>query len=68
MNDRFSVAVGAVLMTVRFKLRAQFAVVIDFAVENDVNRPVFIRHRLLPVVQINDGQAAMAERHAGPQP
>ena len=49
-------------MTERAELFAEFAVVVDFAVEDDPDGTVLVRDRLLSAFEIDDGQAAMTER------
>jgi hypothetical protein len=58
MNNGFSVAFGAVLMTTGLQLFAQFLVVVNFAVENDPKRPVFICDRLVTGLNVDDAKAA----------
>jgi hypothetical protein len=44
-----------------FQRRTQFAVVVDFAVECDPDRVVFVRHGLAAAAGIDYGQSAMAQ-------
>src|SRR5207237_4450287 len=46
------------------ELPAQLLVVVALAGEDDADRAVFVEHRLLPAGQIDDAEAAHAERHA----
>src|SRR5436309_15422484 len=50
-------------MTAAPQLRPQFLEVVDLAVENSDDAPVFIRDRLLAPAQVDDAQAAHSERH-----
>src|SRR6185312_2799554 len=62
MHDRFGIGTSRVSMAGRFEACANVAVVIDFAVEDDPDRLIFIRQRLMPGGEINDAQPAMTER------
>ena len=48
-----------------FELGGQVAVVVDFAVEDDGDRSILVEHRLVPGRDVDDGQAAMAQRDVG---
>ena len=61
VNDRFGVGLGAELMAAGLELAAQFAVVIDFAVEDDPDGSVFVGHRLLASGPVDDGQSPVTE-------
>ena len=65
VDDHFGVAVRAEAMAGAFQPPAQLAEVVDFAVEDDPDRAVFVRQRLLPAGQVDDRQPAMAQGHAG---
>ena len=62
VDDRFGVGARAVAVAGRFELRPDVGVVVDLAVEDDPDRAVFVRQRLLAGGQIDDAQAAVAER------
>ena len=47
------------------QLGDQFLVVVDLAVEDDDDRAVFVEQRLLAGGEVDDGQPAVAEAHAG---
>src|SRR5947207_771090 len=51
-------------MTARFKVRAQLAIVIDLAVKNHRDAVIFVESWLLASEQIDNCQAAHAERDA----
>src|SRR5712664_2276727 len=51
--DRFSVAVGVKLVAETLELRAQLAVVVNFAVENNPGSLVLIVNRLLAVSEVD---------------
>ncbi len=53
-------------MPLGFEQRAQIAVVVDLAVEDDPAGAVFVRHRLMAAGAIDDREPAMAERRRGP--
>jgi hypothetical protein len=48
MNDHFSIGVGAESVPGGNQLRAQFLEVINFAIEGNPDRLVFIAHGLMP--------------------
>ena len=45
------------------KQRAQFAMVVNFAVECDPYRPVFVLHGLMTAPEIYDGETSMSKTH-----
>ena len=47
-----------------FQLFAQGLEVVNFAVEHDDEAAVLVEHRLAAALQVDDGQAAVAERDA----
>src|SRR5262249_25432004 len=61
MDDRLGVGRTAVTVAAPLKRRAQFAVVVNLAVESDPDRVVFVRHRLTAAVGVDYGQSTMAE-------
>ena len=61
MDDGFGVATRPVAMTGGFELRADVGVVVDLAVEDDPDRPVFVRQRLMAGCHIDDAQPAMGQ-------
>src|SRR5262245_62069272 len=64
VNDRLGVANGPVPVPALFQSGTQIAVVVDFAVENDPDAVVFIRHRLAPAAQIHNGQTTVSQPDA----
>ena len=56
MDERFHIAVGREAMPALFEIGAQFDVVIDLAVADDVNRSVFVRDRLLAAREIDNAE------------
>ena len=64
MNDSFSVAVGIELVAELFELLAQFAIVVDLAVENNPGRAVLIMNRLLSVREVDDREPSHGQAHA----
>ncbi len=65
VHEHFGVAVGSKAVPLRLKFRAQFVVVVDLTVEDDMHRLIFIRHRL-PTLRpkVDDGQPSMREGDA----
>ncbi len=63
MHDRFGVAVGAEDMAARQQLRPQRGVIVDLAVEDDRDRFIFVKNRLLAAFKIDDRQPPMSEPH-----
>ena len=64
VEDDFRVGVGAELVSLRDERRAQFLEIVDLAVEDDPDRAVLVRERLMSLGQVNDAQPAMAESDA----
>ena len=64
VNDGFGVAVSAVLVAASDELFAQGLVVVDFAVEDDPERAIFIRERLVAGGEIDNAEAAHADAEA----
>jgi hypothetical protein len=48
-------------MAARFERRTVLGVIVNFAVEDDAERIIFVRHRLMPRAYIHDAQATMTE-------
>jgi hypothetical protein len=44
---------------------AQFTIILDFSIENDSYRPVFVVHRLSAAIHVDDGQTPHAEPYMG---
>ena len=53
--------VRAEAVSLGVEFATQFAMVIDFAVEDDPDRPVLVGHRLMAAGKIDDGQPAKAQ-------
>ena len=49
-------------MAARLEIAPQLVVVVDFSVEDDPDRPVFVGHRLIAAGAVDNGQPAVAER------
>src|SRR6266566_5174536 len=64
MRQDFGVRSAAKGVPTRFQVRAQLAIVVDFAVEDHGNAFVFVINRLLASDEIDDRQAPHAEAHA----
>src|SRR5262245_65641028 len=54
-------------MAALFQSGTQVSVVIDFAVENNPYRSVFIRHRLMSAAQVHNGQSTVSQPDAAIQ-
>ena len=65
MDDGFGIAMGAKAMAGSFEPMSQLSVVVDFTIENDLYRTVFVAHRLATGVQIDDRQTAKTQPDAG---
>src|SRR5262245_43738105 len=61
MDDHFGVATGSKAVSLALQISAQLLKVVDFAVENDLNRAVFIANRLITSAHIDDRQPAVHE-------
>jgi len=64
-HDGFGVALGAEHIAVAPQFIHQLEVVVDLAVEHQGHRLVVIEDRLLAGGDVDDGQAPVAEAHAG---
>ena len=64
MDDDFGVAAGPEDVSALLEVVPQLAVVVDLAVEDDPDRAVFVGHRLMPALEVDDAQPAHAERDA----
>ena len=65
VDDRLGVAARVIAMARRFELRAQVRVVVDLAVEDDLDRAVLVAERLRSRREIDDAQPAVPERGDG---
>ena len=61
VHDHFGIGLGAELMTFRLEFRAQFRIIVNLAVEDDPDRFLEIRHRLMSPGQVDDGKPAEPE-------
>jgi len=61
VNDGFRVAVGAVLVTQRLQLLPQGGMVVDFAVENNPDRAVFVAEGLVAGREIDNTKPSHAD-------
>src|SRR6266850_4445532 len=61
-QDYFGVAVGFEFVTARFEFRAQFAVIVDLAVENQDSISVLADHGLIAGLKIDDFEAHGPQR------
>ena len=64
VEDRLRIRARPEPMTEGLELPPKVVVVVDFSVVRDVNRAVFVRHRLVAVGEIDDAQAARGEPDA----
>ena len=62
MDDDLGVALRPELMSLGDQLAAEFAVVVDLAVEDDVVAAGFVAHRLAAAGEVNDAQPLVEER------
>ena len=65
VDEHFRVAVRAEAMAAAEESVPQRAVVVDFAVEDDPDRAVFVGQRLMSAGDVEDGEAAMSQGDAG---
>ena len=61
MDDDFGIATGAESMAQGFEFRHQFLEVVDFAVEDDDHRAVFVEQGLLTAGQVDDRQPSVRQ-------
>ena len=62
VDDRFGVGMSLEPVAARLEIAPELEVVVDFPVEHNPDRPVFVGHRLLAAGAVDDGQPAVAER------
>ena len=61
-QDRLGVALGAEFVARRFEIAADILEIVDFAVEDDVEQPVGLVHRLVGAGRgVDDGEAGVRE-------
>ncbi len=60
VDDDFGVGVRAEMVAARFERRAEMREIVDFAVEDDADRAVFVVDGLMAAAEIDDAQAAHA--------
>src|SRR6476469_6143841 len=58
MNKGLSVTISAKLVAARDKVLPEFLVVVDLAVKDHPDRPIFIRDRLMASAEIDDAEAS----------
>src|ERR1700752_56909 len=64
MKDCFGVAMCAVDVATLFEFPAVISVIVDLAVVDDLQRVVFVGHRLMTGGDVDNAQAAMTEADA----
>ena len=65
VHDDFRVAVGLELMPRAKQIGSQFEVVVDFAVEDNLDAAVFVPQRLRAASNIDDAESSVAKCDAG---
>ena len=64
MNDHLRIGMGTEAMAPRFKPLPDFTKVVDFPIEGQPDRAIFVAHRLAArLTDVNDRQAIVAERY-----
>jgi len=61
MDDHLSVSLSTKHVPFSQEEGAQLLVVIDFAIEHNPNRTVFVRERLMAAFEVDDREAAKAQ-------
>src|SRR6266446_6248353 len=61
MDQHLGIAAGLETMTPCLEFSAQDEIVVDLAVEDGPDRPVLVAHRLVAGMQVDDGEAPVAE-------
>lgn len=67
-QDHLGIPIGVELCPARSQFAAQFAVVVDLAIEDDHRPAITGMHRLRRSGQVDDRQTPMAQRHARRRP
>ena len=65
VQDGFGVAMGCVAMAGGFQARAEIGVVEDLSVVDNPETAVFVGHRLMAGGDVDNAEAAMAQRRTG---
>ena len=65
MDDGFCIRIGVERMPLLLEFTAQFFVVVDLAVENDLNRAVLVVDWLMARIEVDDTQPPHSEPNAG---
>jgi len=65
VHQDLSVGAGAKPVTQGLKFTADLNVVVQLAIEDNPNAPIFITHGLPAALDVHDAQAAMPERDTG---
>src|SRR5580704_4537260 len=63
MNDHFSIGFCLKSVPLALQLLSEFLIVVDFAVEDDPDRAIFIADGLVAGVQVNDCETAEPETY-----
>src|SRR6187402_2428381 len=63
MNDHLGVAVRLEAVSLRLQCGAQGTVVIDLSIEDHADAAVLVEDRLLPAMEVDDGQAPHRQAH-----
>jgi hypothetical protein len=63
VDEHFGVALGGEPMAAPLETVPELAVVVDLAVLDDMDRPVFVSDWLIAAFEIDDGKAPRGERH-----
>jgi hypothetical protein len=64
VDDYFSVAIGPKTVPTLLELLLEFAIVVDFSIEDGQDTFILVEHGLVAQGSVYDGEAAHAERHA----
>ena len=67
MDDDFGIGVGAEDVAERFQFGHQLLEIVDFAIEDDDHRAVFVEQGLLAAGQVDDRQPPVPQPHSGLQ-
>jgi hypothetical protein len=65
MDERLGVAVGAEAVPTCAQLGAQLDIIVNLAIEDDVDRSILVRNRLMAAGQIDNAQPADRETDSG---
>ena len=63
MDDRFRIGIGGETVPAGLQIRSELPIIVDLAVEDDPDRPILVRNRLMAAGDVDDAEPAHPEAH-----